>query len=314
MTKSPRLRIGILGAGDIARKAYLPLLTSWPQVDIAGLCNRTLSTAQEVSQRWHLEPPPDTLETLLERRIDAAFVLTSTDSHEALIRRLLEAEVDVFVEKPATTHSQATETLADLAAERGRIFMIGFNRRFAPLYRQAKERFGERTIRMCLIEKHRPGAKERDLAGTYLDDTIHQIDLLRFLCGEVEPVATHAHSLSGRLLSAVSLARLKSGGQGVVLTSRQAGMWQERAYLHGDDLTVEVRAFRSLSIHHKDSVQVIGEDRAGRWFPQLVERGFAGEIEHFIDCVRSRRQPETNGEDAAKTQRLMEALVQAAEA
>ena len=59
----------------------------------------------------------------------------------------------------------------------------------------------------------------------------------------------------------------------MVLTSRQAGIWQERVYLHGGDFTVELHAFRQLRVRRSDDEQVIGEDRAGRWFPQLVERG-----------------------------------------
>lgn len=313
MTSNEQLSVGILGAGDIARKAYLPLLSSWPGVRIAGLYNRTRQTAEAVAERWHLPVTAESVESLLAMGLDAAFVLTSTESHEELIRHLLEADIDVFVEKPATPHSQSTQALAELAEEHQRVFMVGFNRRFAPLHRRAREIFGDREIQMCVIEKHRPGAKERDLAATYLDDTIHQIDLLRFFCGEVTPMATHGRIQDGRFMSATSLAKIPGGGQAVVLTSRRAGMWQERVYLHGGDLTVELHAFRQLRVRHADDEQVFGEDRAGRWFPQLVERGFAGEIEHFFACVRQRQTPETSGRDSVKTQQLMEVLVEAAQ-
>jgi virulence factor len=309
MPSQEHLSVGILGAGDITRKAYLPLLSSWPDIHIAGLFNRTRQTADEVVKRWHLPTPVESVDSLIDLGVDAAFVLTSTESHEELIRRLLEADIDVFVEKPATTHSQSTQALAELADERQRVFMVGFNRRFAPLHRRAKEIFGNREIQMCLIEKHRSGTKERDLAATYLDDTIHQIDLLRFYCGEITPTATYGHSQDGRFMSAASLAQTRTGGQAVVLTSRQAGIWQERVYLHGGDFTVELHAFRQLRVRRSDDEQVIGEDRAGRWFPQLVERGFAGEIEHFFACVRERKTPETSGSDSAKTQRLLEDFV-----
>jgi predicted dehydrogenase len=50
-------------------------------------------------------------------------------------------------------------------------------------------------------------------------------------------------------------------------------------------------------------------DRPGRWVPELTERGFHDEIQHFFDCVRTRKQPMTDGYEAARTQELEEALV-----
>lgn len=310
MSSEKRLKIGILGGWDIARKAYYPLLPSWPGVDVVGAFSRTYETVDPVADRWRIPFRTTDLDALIEQGIDAAFILTSTDSHYDLAKILLNAGVDVYVEKPATESSQETQELADLAAEQDRIFMVAFNRRYAPLYVKAKEIFGERTIRQCIIQKHRSGLKDRDLAQTYLDDTVHQIDLLRYFCGEVTPQATYYQMEDDRLRNAVSVSTLESGGTGTILTSREAGMWTERVALHGEDLSVEVSAFRELRVRYPDYEEVYGADRAGRWMPQLEERGFVGEIEHFFDCVRSRHAPLSDGYDSVKTQVLLEALVE----
>lgn len=312
MSEPRRLRVGILGGWDIARKAYFPVLPSWPDADVVGVFSRTEKTVTEVADRWRIAFRTTDINALIKQGVDAAFILTSTDSHFYLAKTLLEAGIDVFVEKPATESSQETRELSELAEARDRIFMVGFNRRYSPLYMRAKEIFAERIIRQCIIQKHRSGTKDRGLAQTYLDDTVHQIDLLRYFCGDVVPLATHYQMEDNRLRSAVSVTSLAAGGIGVVLTSREAGMWTERVSLHGDDLSVEVSAFRELRIRYPDYEEVYGADRAGRWMPQLEERGFIGEIQHFFECARTRERPRSDGYDSVKTQQLLEGLVEKA--
>jgi len=258
---------------------------------------------------WPIKFGATQLGALLERQPAAAFVLTPTPSHYDLSRALLEAGVDVYLEKPATQDSSQTRQLADLAKERGRVFMVGFNRRYALLYRQAKEIFGSRRIQLCTIEKHRPSAYHTSLFNNYLDDTIHQIDLLRYFCGEARPVHTSYEMRGGKLVGALSVTELEGGGHGLVITSLAAGAWQERVTLHGEGLTVEVSAFRELRVKYPDREEVFGPDRPGRWVSELDERGFSGEIEHFFDCVRQRQTPQTDGYEAARTQALVEAMV-----
>lgn len=308
------MRIGIFGGGSIARKAYLPLLVTWPGIEIAGVYSRTTKTVEEICKDWHIGFGTTHIPELLERGIEAAFILTSTPNHFETAQELLTAGIDVFVEKPATESSEKTRSLSDLARKNGLTFMVGFNRRYAPLYRQAKDLFRQRRIGFCIVEKHRPSAYHTSLFNNYLDDTIHQIDLLCYYSPDPQAVHTSYEMNAGKLIGATSVARLEGGGFGIVITCLQAGSWQERVTLHGKGLSVEVSAFRELRVKLGDHEEVYGNDRPGRWFPDLVERGFSGAIEHFFECVRTRQQPETNGEEAVKTQEFMENLVTAANA
>jgi virulence factor len=116
----------------------------------------------------------------------------------------------------------------------------------------------------------------------------------------------------GLLVGAVSQATTREGGLVVLMTSLKAGSWQERVTLHGENLTVEVEAFRQLKIKRAESEEVFGNDRPGRWITELKERGFHGMVAHFLDCVKTRQQPLTSGRDAQKTHELIDALVVAA--
>jgi virulence factor len=180
--KLVKWRIGIVGLGGIASKAYLPVLSQRSDVEIL-VCSRTLSTVEEVQARYGLPHGTTELDELLSFKLDAAFVLTPSPTHFAVAQKLLDAGVDVFVEKPATLKSEETKALAELAEARGRVLMVGFNRRFAPLHQRARELWAGRTVGLALLQKHRSSAAHPDLFSNYIDDTIHIIDLLRFFCG-----------------------------------------------------------------------------------------------------------------------------------
>jgi len=305
------MRIGIFGAGFITRQVYLPLLAARKDVEIAGIFSRTMEKAQEVSDKWRLGFATSNPEALLDRKLDAAFVLTSSTSHFDIAKPMLEAGVDLFVEKPLTETSQKAKILADLADANKLILMACYNRRFSLFYQQAREMVGGRVIRLAMFEKHRTKPTHFGFYSNFIFDTVHQVDLLRYYCGEVKVETCTVDLNDGELVSAVASTRLRGNGLGVVQTCMYGGAWIERALLHGDGLSLEINAFRSLTARYPDRLVIYGDDRPGRWVPDLVERGFSGAVDHFLDCVHHRKQPETNGEDSVKTQLLVEEIVRA---
>lgn len=302
------MRVAIIGLGGIARKAYLPLLTAWEGVEVL-LCSRTPATVERLQAQYHLPQGTTDLDELLNWEPQAAFVLTPSPTHREIAGRLLEARMDVFVEKPATMRSAETRELAELADARGRVLMVSFNRRYAPLHRQARELWGDRAVALCVLEKHRASAAHPDLFSNYIDDTIHIIDLLRFFCGDGEVVSTVQQVRQGRLVGAISTVALQSGGYGMVVTSLQAGRWAERYALHGDGASMYLDAFSRIRLVTEGEERVWEEDYAGTWKPTLEARGFADQVAHFFECVRSRKQPLTSGWGALKTQLLLEEMV-----
>ena len=303
-----KLRIAIFGAGGICERAYLPILTTWPDIEIIGLYSRTDASVKKICRKFHLVNGTTNAQQLIDMKPDAAFVLTNDQTHFRFTEMLLKAGKDVFVEKPLAQNSKEVKFLAELAREKKKILMVGFNRRFAPLYKKAKELFRDKKIQMAIIQKHRPRATHVNLYNNYLDDTIHQIDLLRFFGGDAVPISTFSERGNEKLIGAVSVCGLKDGGIGVVMTSLKAGSWQESATLHGENTTIEVEAFEKLVIKTDGNMQVLGTDRSGKWISDLHERGFYGEIEHFFHCVDSREQPETNGDDTLQTHLLLEEM------
>jgi virulence factor len=301
-------RVALVGLGDIAKKAYLPLLSAWDGIELL-VCSRTAETVAQIRERYRINRGTTDLDELLSWRPQAAFVLTPSATHAALVGTFLEAGADVFVEKPATLSSAETHSLAELATRCGRVLMVGFNRRFAPLHRRARELWGTRTVGLCLFQKHRASPAHADLFSTYIDDTIHLIDLLRFFCGEAEAVETVRVVRDGRLVEAVSVTALAAGGHALIATSLEAGEWRESCSLQGQGASLELDAFSRLRWAEGGEERTWHEGYAKDWRPTLEARGFSAQIAHFFECVATRRSPLTSGWDAFRTQRLLEDMV-----
>ncbi len=303
------MKIAVIGAGGIAQRGYFPLIMSWPNLDIVSVYSRTQATLDKNEKRWGLKNGTTSLQNVIESKPHAALVLTNNESHYDICKYLLENDIDILVEKPMTLFSNQAHHLARIAKEKQRIICVAFNRRYALLYKQAREIFGNHPVRSAIIQKHRAGGSHKSLFGQYSDDSIHQIDLMRFFCGEVKPLHTAYDIKNNVLVSAVSTARISSGGLATMQVSLNAGAWQESVTLHGDGLSVHVDAFRELRVRKGKHEEVYGLDRAGSWVNDLRERGFQGEIEHFLECVKTRQTPLTSASEAIKTQELMEKMV-----
>ncbi len=132
------MKVGCIGLGDIARKAYLPVLGGLPGVEL-HLQTRTPATLAEVADGLHLpaEQRHTDLDALLAQNLDAAFVHAPTAVHPEIVTRLLEAGVPTYVDKPLAYELAASERLVRLAEERGVSLAVGFNRRHAPGTRSA---------------------------------------------------------------------------------------------------------------------------------------------------------------------------------
>jgi virulence factor len=307
-----RMKLAILGLGDIAQKAYLPVLTAHESVDLM-FYNRSEDRLKTIQARYRVEDGTTSLARVIDSKPKAAFVLTSSPSHFEIVKQLLENDIDVFVEKPATLHSWETRELAELADRKDRILMVGFNRRFAPLHVKAKGAWGEVPVSMGIFQKFRTSAAHPDLGHQFIDDTIHQIDILRFYCGEGHPVAVTQEKTTDRFLGAVCAVRLDSGGIGIIETTMGAGRWQENYAVFGGGQTLEIDAFWEVMLTRGSQQQRWNETYASTWQTTLAGRGFVSEIEHFFDCVKTRQSPLTDAWDSVKTQVLIEEMVDLAQ-
>jgi virulence factor len=306
-----KLRVGLVGAGAIAQVAELPALAAQPGLTIAGVVTKTGATARENVERWPIERAYDSFEDMLEAaRLDALFILTPKQSHTEFVVGALNFGLDVFCEKPLATTIADAQAMAEAAERTGKILMVGFNRRYAEVYRRAHDEFAEQPPDFCVAQKNRVGSEYR----ATLENAIHMVDLMRWFCGEAESVAAHAvahdpYAEEGTM----ALIRFTTGSVGVLVASRSAGEWDERVDLYGGLRSVRVVVPDAVSVTAGGETRTVEmRPRANGWAEVNTTMGFGPEVEHFLDCVKERRQPLTDGREAVKTQLLMEEILRAA--
>jgi len=126
-----KLRVGVVGLGGIAQKAWLPVLSAATDWTLQGAWSPSRDKALRICESIRM-PYYSSLQDLA-RECDVVFVHTSTVTHYQVVSELLQAGVHVCVDKPLADNLADAERLIELAARKKLTLMVGFNRRFAPL-------------------------------------------------------------------------------------------------------------------------------------------------------------------------------------
>jgi len=293
------VKVGCIGLGDIAQKAYLPVLTTLPGVEL-HLQTRTPATLATVAEAYRI---PDRqchadLDSLIAQGLDAAFVHASTAAHPEITGRLLEAGVATYVDKPLAYELADSERLVRLAEERGTSLAVGFNRRLAPGYAQCAEHPRD----LILMQKNRVGLPA-DPRTTVFDDFIHVVDTLRFLVpGTIDRTVVHGRIVDG-LMHHVVLHLSGEGFTAVGTMNRLSGSTEERLEVSGQDAKREVLNLAEV-IDHKGQPSL---RRRGDWVPVARQRGIEQSVLAFLDAVRAGTV--LSAEDALRTHELCERVL-----
>ena len=295
------MKVGCIGLGDIAQKAYLPVLGMQPGLEL-HLQTRTPATLRRVADGLHLPAAQrhSDLEGLLAQGLDAAFVHAPTGAHAEIVTRLLEAGVPTYVDKPLAYELADSERLVRLAEERDVGLAVGFNRRHAPGYVQCAEHPRE----LILMQKNRVGLPEEPRT-MILDDFIHVVDTLRFLVpGPVDDVTVRAR-VEGGLLHHVVLQLAGDGFTALGVMNRLSGSAEEVLEVSGQDSKRQVLNLAEV-VDHKGQPTV---RRRGDWVPVARQRGIEQATLTFLDAVRAGKV--LSARDALATHELCERVVAA---
>ncbi|MFF6996512.1 Gfo/Idh/MocA family protein [Streptomyces sp. NPDC008313] len=297
------MKVGCIGLGDIAQKAYLPVLAVQPGIEL-HLQTRTPATLARVAGSLHVpaERCHTDLSGLIAQGLDAAFVHAPTAVHPEIVGRLLEAGVPTYVDKPIAYELAESQRLVRLAEERGVSLAVGFNRRLAPGYAQCAEHPRE----LIIMQKNRVGLPEQ-ARTMILDDFIHVVDTLRFLVpGVIDDVTVRARTRDG-LLHHVVLQLAGDGFTALGVMNRLSGSTEEILEVSGQDTKRQVFHLAEV-VDHKGQPTV---RRRGDWVPVARQRGIEQCVTGFLDAVREGRV--LSARDALETHELCERVVRAVE-
>ncbi|MER6526535.1 Gfo/Idh/MocA family oxidoreductase [Streptomyces sp. NPDC001508] len=295
------MKVGCIGLGGIAQKAYLPVLGALPGIEL-HLQTRTPATLDRVADALRVPAAQrhPTLGSLLDRGLDAAFVHAPTAAHPEIVTRLLDAGVPTYVDKPLAYELADSRRLVARAEQRDVSLAVGFNRRYAPGYAQCADHPRE----LILMQKNRIGLPEEPRT-MILDDFIHVVDTLRFLApGPIEDVTVRARLRDG-LLHHVVLQLAGDGFTALGVMNRLSGSAEEILEVSGQDTKRQVVNLAEV-IDHKGQPTV---RRRGDWVPVARQRGIEQAVLAFLDAVRAGTV--LSARDALATHELCERVVRA---
>jgi predicted dehydrogenase len=287
------VRVGVVGVGHLGRH-HARLYASLPSAQLVAVADRDFDRAQKIAAEYGCVALRDAAE--LRGRIDAASIATPTIDHRAAACALLDAGVDVLIEKPIAPSLAETDIILESAQKANRLVMVGHTERFNP----AMAALARAIDAPRFVEIHRLAAftaRSTDV-DVILDLMIHDLDLLLWFDG-TEPVSVDAvgvAALTDKVDIANARIRFASGCVANVTASRISAeplrrirVFQSRTYIGCDTGERKVERFRLVvggdgkpAIHHEMLPVDDGEP-------------LALELSAFVHAVRTRTAPPIDG-------------------
>jgi myo-inositol 2-dehydrogenase/D-chiro-inositol 1-dehydrogenase len=140
-----RIKVGLIGLGEVAQLMHLPLLADDQRFEIAAVTDVSPSLVAHVAERYGVKTRHATAEALIaDPGVDAVFILTPDFLHAPLLEQAIRAGKHVFIEKPAALTAAELRPLLELEARNTKTVFVGYMRRFAPAFTALKERLPPR--------------------------------------------------------------------------------------------------------------------------------------------------------------------------
>lgn len=274
------MKIGIIGLGNIAQKAYLPTYAQLRDQVTFVLSTRNEQTRQAISEKYGFTETVDSTEALIQTGISACFVHAATHVHGQLVKQLLEAGIHVFVDKPLSENLAEVKEIQALAAKKNLLLMVGFNRRFAPLVEELK---AVKNKNMLWIQKNRVGA-EASANFVIYDLFLHVADTLVYLLDDdIRQVQTKIIEENGALKRAILQVETETT-TAIASMNLYAGANTETYQLTSPEGTLVLENLTDLTIQNQISTQ---QKTFGDWTTTLEKRGFEQMVKKFIQAVQT---------------------------
>jgi len=322
-TRNPQAAIiGFIGAGSYAQNNLLPNIYKNKWVSLKGVMTSTGYSSRSAAERFGFDFCTTESQDILENdSINTVFIATRHDSHANYVLDAIKAGKHVFVEKPLCLseielglivkllNSKISRQESDLASNppasnqltnqpikqssNQPVLMVGYNRRFSPLSRKIREKFG--TGSMAMIYRINAGKIPIDSwiqdpnigGGRIIGEVCHFIDLLTFMNGSL-PLSVHAHAMSdpNHLNDTLNISlNYANGSIGSIsyFANGDKSLPKERLEIYFNGCTAVLEDFKTLSIHAN------GKNTVTKLLGQ--NKGQKGEVKHFIDTIVNGESP-----------------------
>lgn len=308
-----QLNVGIIGAGRIGSLHAKSIAYSVPTAKVVGITDVFAENAQKVAKELNiLKIYKDYKEMLADSEIDAVLICSSTDTHADIAIEAAQTGKHIFCEKPVDLTPEKVRAVIEAQKKAGVKLQVGFNRRFDHNFAKVKSMVEDGEIgdvHIIKITSRDPAPPPAEYSavsgGMFLDMTIHDFDMARFLSGsEITEVYANATCLvdtaigeAGDVDTAIISLKFDNGAVGVIDNSRKAA--------YGYDQRIEVFGSKGAAVAANDTetnVTFMGEngvvsDKPLYFFLERYMQSFRDEMLQFVDAVLNNKPTPTTVED-----------------
>jgi myo-inositol 2-dehydrogenase/D-chiro-inositol 1-dehydrogenase len=307
------VNIGIIGAGRIAKVHAATLAYRIPSARMLAIADVNLAAAQQVAAQFNIPTATDDpAQIFANPQIDAVLICSITSTHAPFIEAAAAAGKHIFCEKPIALNLPQIDSALAAVENAGVKLQIGFNRRFDANFARVHSAVagGEIGVPALLhIISRDPGPPPieyvKGSGGMFLDMTIHDFDMARFLIGaEVEEIYTQAGITvdkaigeAGDVDTAVVMLKFANGVIGTIDNCRRAS--------YGYDQRVEVLGSKGAiaTVNNYPNAATISDGASVRrdlplnFFMDRYTESFANEVAAFVDAVQNDKPTLVTGAD-----------------
>ncbi len=310
---SDHIRIGVIGAGRIGKIHARNLAFHVADAEVVAISDVFADAAQQCAAACAIpKAVTNHREILDDPNIDAIFVCSSTDTHSQMIVEGAEAGKHIFCEKPIDYDLARIDRALEAVKKAGVTLQVGFNRRFDPSFKNAQQLVREGKIGTPHVIKITsrdpeppPVSYVKVSGGMFLDMTIHDFDMCRYLGGEeVAEVYAVGGSLvdpeigkAGDIDTGIITLTYASGAYCVIDNSRQAVYgYDQRIEVFGSEgcIVVGNRAPHEGTLFRRDSVQ---NPLPLYFFLERYQESFVEEVRQFVKSLKDNTPPLVSGID-----------------
>ncbi len=312
MTSHQPLRIAVLGVGRIG-KLHAELITrNIPDAIVAMVQDVHGPSAQSVGESLGVPHTTNLDAVLSSKDVDAVAICSNTPAHVPMMEAAALAGKAIFCEKPVSLDLALVDRALAVVAKAGVPLQIGFNRRFDPAHRSVRQAVLDGAVgavEIVRVTSRDPAPPPieyiKSSGGMFLDMTIHDFDMARFVTGsEVVEVSAHAAVLvdpaigaAGDVDTAIVVLRHENGAITTIDNTRRA--------VYGYDQRVEVHGSLGMA-QSENPLTYTGRIHSATGSAQpsipyfFLERytpAYIAQWQSFVQAVRSGTPTEVNGND-----------------
>jgi inositol 2-dehydrogenase len=321
-----KINVGLIGVGRMGLIYAEDLTYRVPGARLVASSDANPAAEAPVRElgveKWY----PHYQDLIADKEVDAVIIVTPTSLHCEIAIAAAQAGKAIFCEKPLSISLDEARATERAIAETGAFFHMGFMRRFDRGYRAAKRKLEEGvigkpvTFKASSRDPFRPSLEyldPRHSGGIIIDMGIHDIDLARWLMGEVVQTYATGGVLSypevaevGDIDNAIITLNFASGALGVIdLTRKGVYGYDIRTEILGTEATIKIGYLREtpITVSNKDGVM----HDVVPYFMQRFEQAYVDQLKDFIEHLQQDKPPSIVCSDGVAALEIAEAATRA---